>query len=303
MLQRPSTASAQSLDAYLVLSGRPVRDRRVRLPRPAQRDRMLMSIELMLNAVNLSIIAFGAFTHVAPRRRVGDRADRDGRRGGRGDGRPRDRHRHLPQPEDAARRRVRRDAAVGAADAPAARPSSPRPRRGRRRPRDLGIYATLIPLLVLLPILGFAFTALFGRRLQLRFGRCAAEIVPVGADRPRPGSIAHGDRRPGAAARRAVRRAGPRRSRSGPGSRPATSPSTSGFHVDALTAVPADRRHHDRHARPRLLDRVHGPRPGTLALLRLPQPVHVLDAAARARGQLPAGVRGAGSWSACRATC
>ena len=36
-----------------------------------------------------------------------------------------------------------------------------------------------------------------------------------------------------------------------------------GFHVDALTAVPADRRDHDRHARARLLDRVHGPRPGT----------------------------------------
>ncbi len=45
---------------------------------------------------------------------------------------------------------------------------------------DLGIYATLIPLLVLLPILGFAFTALFGRRLQMRFGRWAAEIVPIG---------------------------------------------------------------------------------------------------------------------------
>ncbi len=41
-------------------------------------------------------------------------------------------------------------------------------------------YETLIPLIPLLPILGFAFTALFGRRLQLRFGRWAAEIVPVG---------------------------------------------------------------------------------------------------------------------------
>src|SRR3954465_12493179 len=42
------------------------------------------------------------------------------------------------------------------------------------------MYETLIPLIVLLPILGFAFTALFGRRLQLRFGRTAAEIVPLG---------------------------------------------------------------------------------------------------------------------------
>ena len=41
-------------------------------------------------------------------------------------------------------------------------------------------YETLIPLIPLLPILGFAFTALFGRRLHLRFGRTAAEIVPVG---------------------------------------------------------------------------------------------------------------------------
>ena len=45
---------------------------------------------------------------------------------------------------------------------------------------DPGIYGTLIPLIPLLPILGFAFTALFGRRLQARGGRWAAELVPVG---------------------------------------------------------------------------------------------------------------------------
>jgi NADH-quinone oxidoreductase subunit L len=45
---------------------------------------------------------------------------------------------------------------------------------------DPGIYATLIPLLLLLPIAGFTFSALFGRRLQLSFGRWASEIVPVG---------------------------------------------------------------------------------------------------------------------------
>ena len=44
---------------------------------------------------------------------------------------------------------------------------------------DPGIYGLLIPLIVLLPIVGFAFTALFGRRLQLKFGRTAAEIVPL----------------------------------------------------------------------------------------------------------------------------
>jgi NADH-quinone oxidoreductase subunit L len=45
---------------------------------------------------------------------------------------------------------------------------------------DLGSYALLVALIPLLPILGFAFTALFGRRLQLRYGRTAAEIVPLG---------------------------------------------------------------------------------------------------------------------------
>ncbi|HEY5435775.1 MAG TPA: NADH-quinone oxidoreductase subunit L [Candidatus Limnocylindrales bacterium] len=42
------------------------------------------------------------------------------------------------------------------------------------------MYETLIPLIPLLPILGFAFSALFGRRLQAKWGRAAAEIVPVG---------------------------------------------------------------------------------------------------------------------------
>ena len=58
---------------------------------------------------------------------------------------------------------------------------------------------------------------------------------------------------------------------------------------------PADRGHDDRHARPRLLDRVHAPRPGLLALLRLPQPVHGLDAPARPGRQLAGGVRGLGA--------
>ncbi len=42
------------------------------------------------------------------------------------------------------------------------------------------MYETLIPLIVVIPILGFAFTSLFGRRLQLTLGRWASEIVPVG---------------------------------------------------------------------------------------------------------------------------
>ena len=59
--------------------------------------------------------------------------------------------------------------------------------------------------------------------------------------------------------------------------------------------LPADRGDHDRVAGPRLLDRVHGSRPGVLALLRLPELVHVLDAAARPGGQLPRRVRRLGA--------
>ena len=59
--------------------------------------------------------------------------------------------------------------------------------------------------------------------------------------------------------------------------------------------LPPDRRHHDRPAGPHLLDRVHGPRPRVLALLRVPQPVHVLDAPARPRGQLAGRVRRLGA--------
>ncbi|MBF6604627.1 MAG: NADH-quinone oxidoreductase subunit L [Chloroflexi bacterium] len=38
----------------------------------------------------------------------------------------------------------------------------------------------LIPLIPLIPIIGFAFSALFGRRLQARYGKPAASLVPVG---------------------------------------------------------------------------------------------------------------------------
>ena len=45
---------------------------------------------------------------------------------------------------------------------------------------------------------------------------------------------------------------------------------------------------------PRLLGRLHGPRRGLRALLRVPEPLHVLDARARARRQLPAALRRVG---------
>ncbi len=40
-------------------------------------------------------------------------------------------------------------------------------------------YATLIPLIAILPIAGFVFSVLFGRRLQARYGKAAASAVPL----------------------------------------------------------------------------------------------------------------------------
>ena len=40
-------------------------------------------------------------------------------------------------------------------------------------------YDTLIPLIAILPIAGFAFTALFGRRIQAQWGKPAASAVPL----------------------------------------------------------------------------------------------------------------------------
>ncbi len=45
---------------------------------------------------------------------------------------------------------------------------------------DPGIYGTLIPLIIALPLAGFVFTAFFGRRLQASFGRTVAILVPLG---------------------------------------------------------------------------------------------------------------------------
>ena len=40
-------------------------------------------------------------------------------------------------------------------------------------------YDLLIPLIAALPLAGFAFSVLFGRRLQATFGKRAASLVPV----------------------------------------------------------------------------------------------------------------------------
>ena len=100
-----------------------------------------------------------------------------------------------------------------------------------------------------------------GRSFGRRLGPQRVAWIPVGA------VVASWADRDGRRRQRSttstLRRATPAcRSRSGRGSRPASSTSTFGFFVDNLTAVPADRRHDDRHARARLLDRLHGHDPG-----------------------------------------
>ena len=128
---------SHDLNAYLILSGLLFAIGTFGFLARRNAIAMLMSIELMLNAVNLAIVAFGAFVPAARRQRRRHRPVRDGRRRRRGDGRPGDRHRHLPQPPHAAGRRVLEHAGVGVPlrDAPA--------RRDRdtgcadARPRDL----------------------------------------------------------------------------------------------------------------------------------------------------------------------
>jgi len=44
-----------------------------------------------------------------------------------------------------------------------------------------GIFDLLLPLIIALPLAGFAFSALFGRRIQAAFGRTASSLVPVAA--------------------------------------------------------------------------------------------------------------------------
>ncbi|HET7727969.1 MAG TPA: hypothetical protein VFK54_11675, partial [Candidatus Limnocylindrales bacterium] len=44
-----------------------------------------------------------------------------------------------------------------------------------------GTFDLLLPLIIALPLAGFLFSALFGRRIQAAFGRTAASLVPVGA--------------------------------------------------------------------------------------------------------------------------
>ena len=233
---------------------------------------MLMSIELMLNARQPRDRRVRHVHAVAAGARVGHRAVRHGRRGRRGDRGPRHRHRHLPQPAGRRSSTSTRDA--GVARAPPADAFGDRPPDGRRRldPRAADL------LLLLLPIAGFA---LHGAVRPPAVARGASRSIAGAASSSSSGPSPCYLVVPGAHAR-APSATRPSRSRSGRGSRPATSRSTSTSRRQPDRGAAA-RGHDDRHARARLLHRVHGPRPRPLALLRLPQPVHVPHAAAGPR--------------------
>ena len=103
---------SDSLDAYLVLSGMLFAIGSFGFLARRNAISMLMSIELMLNAVNLDDRRVRGVQPGARGEGIGHRADGHGRGRRRGDGRAGDRHRHLPQQANAASRRIRRDETV-----------------------------------------------------------------------------------------------------------------------------------------------------------------------------------------------
>ena len=153
----------------------------------------------------------------------------------------------------------------------------------------IDLFVLLIPIL---PLAGFAITAVIGRRLDKQ-----AHIIPVGAVGIAWAmsmvvaflALTHGapfdEEAAGFGHAVSWLHLDPGRGLRDPG----------GLLRRCPDRLPADRRDDDRAARPRLLDRVHGPRPRLLAVLRLPEPVHVLDAAARPRRQLPRRLRRLGA--------
>ncbi len=171
--------------------------------------------------------------------------------------------------------------------------SAPSPRHVRRRARQFHVSLELLILaLVILPIGGFAVTALTGRRLGKQahwipvLAIFAAWLIAMG--------LAYQVLTGAAPPSRGRRRRTATRSTGSPGSLPAGSSSTSASGRPA-DGVPADRGDDHRPAGPRLFHRVHEPRPGVLALLRVPQPVHVLDAPACPRRLVAGRVRGLGA--------
>ena len=182
---------------------------------------MLLSIEIMLNAVNLTFVAVGRY--LGTRRRADHRVLRHDRGGGRGGGRPGARHRAVPAPRDAQPRRVHGVEMVdadAAADSAASVPRVP----GQRRSRAAAAEARV-------------------RRRRLR-----------GDDRRRSRVV--GRRRSGCW-RSAGRGARDRRRRSSPGS--PSGDFQVPLRAPARSAVVADDpgRHRHRLADPHLLDRLH----------------------------------------------
>ena len=109
---------------------------------------IFMSIELMLNAVNLVFVALSRQLHVDGR--PGRRLLRHDRRGGRGRRRPGDHHLRVPQPRDRERGRAEPAALVNRCTLP---------------PRRTVSYLWLIPAL---PALGVLFNIFLGPRARAR---------------------------------------------------------------------------------------------------------------------------------------
>ena len=145
--------------------------------------------------------------------------------------------------------------------------------------------AAAILLVLGLPLAGFLLTGLVGRRLGDRpWIISVTAILAATADRQR----ARAGGPPGSGARAPRLHAlhlDPGRGPPGRGRLPLRQPDRGHAH----------RGHLDRRAGARLQHRLHGPRPGQVALLRLPQPLHVQHAAARPGGQLPRHLRGLGA--------
>ena len=218
---------------------------------------ILLCLELMLNAGNLALVAFARMHGDAGR--PGLRADRDDRRRLRGRDRPRDDRRDVPQPAADRRRRDVGAARMSATDLRLAGPRVP----ARRDARDLARLAR---------------AARPHRRLDRQRGDRArrsspaigALVRPARTSPPRSASLVDSawtyaatagfERRPGDPRRPAV-----------------------GVHVPrGQRRVVPD---------PRLLGRLHGRRPRLRALLRLPQLLRLLDAAAGPGGELRAADR------------
>ena len=210
---------------------------------------IFMSIELILNAVNINLVAFSSAAAERDRAGVRDLRHRGG--GGRSGGGARDHPRVLPQQGNGQHRRDEPDAMVRAprasqgrwadcdrhaihlADSSAARASAPpstassASARSRARRPGLVACATMTLALGLSLVAFWQLLGLPAEARALRRRRRAVDSVDSAADR----TTAIG-----------------------------TFQVPWGFRLDPLSGDDAPRRHRHRHADPRLLDRLHGRR-------------------------------------------